>query len=109
MEQIEIYIHEIINDDFCVSTKDAELIFEIIKENFVKKNKVILNFREIKLIIASFLSVSIGQLYGKYGYKFIKNHLSAKNMLNDDKFLLNRVIDNAKQYYKNEYQFKEIE
>ncbi len=96
----EINIFNLLDSPFAVSTEEGEMLFALIDENFIKQEMVILDFQSVDIIVSTFLNASIGQLYGKYTTEFIQDHLSIKNMANDDLEVLKLVTDRAKEYFK---------
>jgi hypothetical protein len=52
-------------------------------------------------LTAAFLNAAIGQLYGKFKEDQIRAQLKVKDMQPDDFALLKRVVDTAKQYFRN--------
>lgn len=100
MKEIIINIFELIASHAAVSTTDGESLFERIKKAFDSDVKVILDFNNLELITSTFLNSSIGKLYGHYDYEFIKDHLGLENMSSDDLVLLKKVVDRAKEYFK---------
>src|SRR3989304_5475249 len=100
MKEIRINIFELIASHAAVSTTDGENLYERIKKAFDSKIKVILDFNNIELITSTFLNSSVGKLYGQYDLDFIREHLSVDNLSDDDLVLLKKVVDRAKEYFK---------
>ena len=100
MKEIIVNIFELISSAAAVSTADGESLFDRIKKAFESDIKVILDFNNIELITSTFLNSSVGRLYGHYDQEFIKDHLGLDNMSNDDLVLLKKVVDRAKEYFK---------
>jgi hypothetical protein len=84
------------------TVEDGEKIFTIISKFLEIPNprKIILNFKNVSLVTSFFLNTAIGQLYSKYDSAFLQEHLSVENMASEDLALLQKVIDNAKEYFK---------
>lgn len=100
-----IIVSKLLKSHFAVSTEDGEKLFNIINEDFKKKNQVRLDFKNIELIVSTFLNASIGQLYGLYTTEFIQQYLSVQNMANEDLAILKKVTDRAKEYFKDKRGF----
>ena len=100
MNEITINIFELIASHAAVSTDDGESVFERIEKAFKNDVKVILDFNNIKLITSTFLNSSVGKLYGIYESEFLKSHLGLANMGDDDLVLLKKVVDRAKEYFR---------
>ena len=59
-----------------------------------------LSFRNVTTLTTSFLDTAIGQLYGVLSEEQIRSLLGIQDMQADDMALLKRVIEAAKQYFK---------
>lgn len=105
MSGINIKVSQLLNSFFAVSTEGGEKLFEAIDQNFKAQKSVIVDFEKIELIVSTFLNASIGQLYGVYTTEYIQQHLSVKNMTNDDLDILKKVTDRAKEYFKDKRGF----
>ncbi|ODS34760.1 MAG: hypothetical protein SCARUB_00020 [Candidatus Scalindua rubra] len=100
MKEIKIIIFEHIGSSAAVSTDDGELLFERVIKALENDVRVILDFNNIELITSTFLNAAIGQLYSKYDSPFLRNHLKVNNLSNEDLNLLKKVVDRAKDYFK---------
>ncbi len=100
MRETEIIVYEQLGGSAAVSSEDGDQLFKRIKKAFENDIKVILNFNNINLITSTFLNSAIGQFYGIYDSQFIKSHLKTSNLGDDDLVLLKRVVDRAKEYFK---------
>jgi len=100
MKKIKINIFELIGSHAAVSTADGENLFDRIKKAFESKMNIALDFNNIELITSTFLNSSIGKLYGQYTNEIIKEYLAVENMSEDDLVLLKKVVDRAKEYFK---------
>jgi hypothetical protein len=101
MDPITINIFEQIGGSAAVSSDDGGAIFNYIVKALNNKMKVILDFNNIELITSTFLNTAIGQLYSKYDSPFLKEHLQVENMAKEDIRLLKKVVERAKEYFKN--------
>lgn len=102
MKDSTISIVELIGSNLFISAEDGQKVFEqtyqLLEEGYV----VTLSFERMEMIISLFLNVAIGQLYGtKLDESILKNNLHFTNISQDDKDLLEQVVDNAKKYYAN--------
>ncbi len=99
-EPITLRIYEIVGHEICVSTDDGQKVFEQIASALRNKKKVDLSFLNIESLTSAFLNAAIGQLYGKFPEDLIKSSLKVSDILQDDQLLLKRVVENAKEYFK---------
>lgn len=100
MKEIKINIFEQIGSTAAVSSEDGELLFERISKGMENNVRVILDFNNIELITSTFLNAAIGQLYSGYDSPFLRNHLKVENLAKEDLELLKKVVERAKEYFK---------
>lgn len=103
----KINIYEIIGGNAAVSSDDGQKIFERIHKAFKEDYLVTMDFRNVDLIVSTFLNACIGQLYGFYQSEFIRGHLKVENLSDDDLVILSKVIERAKQYFANKKDFED--
>jgi len=89
-----------VGDKLCVSSEDGQKLFDLINKNFKEHNKVELSFQDVTNLTSAFLNTAIGQLYGNFSEEFIKKNLSVVDIETDDAVILKRVVDRAKDYFK---------
>lgn len=99
--QVKIKVTDLIGSPLCISAEDGQKIFDNIKNLFKEKKQVIVSFENVTMLISLFLNVAIGQLYGSFSEKDIRDQLKVDGLSSDDMELLKRVVDNAKKYYSN--------
>lgn len=113
MGKIKINIYAIVGDSLCISSEDGNKVFKQITKALDMDKKIEISFLNVEMVTAAFLSSAIGQLYGaNYTEEKLKKSLSAIDISNEHQFLLKRVIETAKLYYKDlivyESRFKEV-
>lgn len=112
MNEVTINIFEHIGGSAAVSSDDGETLFLRIHKSLENHKIVILNFNNINLITSTFLNAAIGQLYSKYDSSFLREYIKINNISREDKELLKRVVDRAKDYFadreKMEKSIKEV-
>ncbi len=106
MEKIKISIYAIIGDSLCIAAEDGNKVYEQIKTALLKKKKVNISFLNIEMLTSAFLNTAIGRIYGEFEDKYIKSSLTVSDISDEDKLLLKRVIETAKNYYKDPDQFE---
>ncbi|MGC9327331.1 MAG: STAS-like domain-containing protein [Candidatus Hinthialibacter sp.] len=104
---IQINVYEIVGSEFCVASDDGQKVYDQISKILQNHKKVILSFRHVQSLTSAFLNSAIGQLYGRFSEDEIKKNLSVKDMDNDDLYLLKRVVDTAKDFFKDPQKFKD--
>lgn len=100
MKEIKISVFEKIGDNAAVSTEDGKTLFNMISKGLARHAKVNLDFTNIDLITSAFLNSAIGQLYSQYDSPFLQKHLKVENLAQEDFFLLKKVVERAKEYFK---------
>ncbi|OIN95735.1 MAG: hypothetical protein AUJ21_02695 [Anaerolineae bacterium CG1_02_58_13] len=97
---ITLRIYEIVGSNLCVASQDGQKVFEQIQQALKDGKNVRLSFQNVESLTSAFLNAAIGQLYGFFDNDLLKERLSVANIEKDDLALLKRVIDTAKQYFK---------
>lgn len=100
-EQVSIRVYEVVGSELCVSSDDGQKVHDQIAAALKGSRTVQLSFQNVKSLTSAFLNAAIGQLYGEFSERKIKASLSVSDMEQDDLLLLKRVVDTAKQYFKN--------
>ena len=59
-----------------------------------------LSFTNVKSLTSAFQNAAVGQLYGGFSEQKIRANLSVSAMAPEDIALLRRVVETAKQYFK---------
>lgn len=98
---INMKVIEVVGYGLCVSSEDGQKLFNQISKNFKDDRKVKLSFQDVTNLTSAFLNTAIGQLYGNFSEEFIKENLLYTDIEDDDKIIFKRVIDRAKEYFKN--------
>ncbi|MFH0957760.1 MAG: STAS-like domain-containing protein [Pseudomonadota bacterium] len=85
----------------CVASDDGKKVYERIRKAIRQRRSLALSFVNITRLTPAFLNAAIGQLYGEFSEEEIRTKLSVKDMAPDDLVLLKRVVETAKEYFKN--------
>ncbi len=104
---ITLMIYEIIGSEFGVAAEDGQKVFEQISKALKQDRRINLSFKNIKRLTSAFLNVAVGQLYGSYEEEQIRKNLKVIDASDNDLVLLKRVVDTAKQYFKDPKRFNE--
>lgn len=106
MKKIRINLFEQIGSTAAVSSEDGESLYKSIEKALEKTDLVVvLDFINIELITSTFLNAAIGQLYNKYDSPFLRKRLKVENMAREDLELLKKVVERAKEYFKDKKGF----
>ncbi len=102
MKEIKVNIFEQIGSSAAVSSEDGEILYKRIMKGLTEKDIIIkLDFANIELITSTFLNAAIGQLYSQFDSPFLRERLKVDNLSKEDLELLKKVVERAKEYFKN--------
>lgn len=107
-KEVKISVLEAVGSSLCVASDDGQKVFDRLEQAIQQKRVVILSFNNITALTSAFLNAAIGQLYGVFSEGQIRHSLRLEDMEQDDIALLKRVVDTAKQYFKNPDMFNQI-
>lgn len=102
----EIRLTEIVGSDLCIASEDGQKAFDSIKKALVKGKEVRISFKNVDDLTSAFLNSAIGQLYGEFSDDELKAKLSVIDASNEDLVLLKRVIDRAKEFFRDNERFE---
>jgi len=99
-EELFMKLMEIVGSKLCVASDDGERVHGQIAAALKEGKKVKVSFESVESLTSAFLNSAIGQLYGEFPEEKIKSGLSVCDIETDDLDLLKRVVDTAKEYFK---------
>ena len=106
-KDITVSIFEVVGSSLCVASDDGQKIYDRLASVFKQDRVVVLSFRNVTTLTSAFLNAAIGQLYGEFDEEKIRSLLRVEEMESDDLALLKRVVDTAKQYFKDPQRFEQ--
>ncbi len=101
--------YEIVGSPLCVASDDGQKVFERIAGALKVGRSVTVSFRNVTSLTSAFLNAAIGQLYGSFSPSEIRARLKVKDLAPADLVLLKRVVDTAKEYFKDPGRFRKAE
>ncbi len=104
-EEITISVFEVVGSDLCVASGDGQKVYDRLAIALQEIRKVSLSFQNVSTLTSAFLNAAIGQLYGKFSEEKIRTLLKVQDMQPDDMALLKRVVDTAKEYFRDPERF----
>ena len=107
-EATKISIFEVVGNALCVASSDGQKVYERLNTALEANQDVTLSFHNVTTLTSAFLNAAIGQLYGKFSEEQIRDLLKVEDAEQDDLALLKRVVDNAKQYFKDPEGFNQV-
>ena len=104
-KELTISIFEVVGSPLCVASSDGQKIYDRLAAALKEGQSTILSFHNVSTLTSAFLNAAIGQLYGEFNEEQIRALLKVKDMESDDLALLKRVVETAKQYFKDPQKF----
>lgn len=104
-KNLELSIFEIVGSTLCVASGDGQKVFDRIAAALKEGRGATLSFHNVTTLTSAFLNAAIGQLYGTFSEEKIRSLLKVQDMQADDLALLKRVVETAKQYFKDPQKF----
>ena len=86
---------------YCVTEKDGTKLLELIKQCLQDSKSIALDFDGVKVFASPFFNSSIGKLLADTSEQELFQTVSILNLSCNGRDVLNRVIENAVQYYSN--------
>lgn len=100
-----LFVFEIVGTPVCVASDDGQRVHDRIAAALKEGRSATLSFLHVSSLTWAFLNAAIGQLYGSFTEDQIRSKLKVKNIEPDDLALLKRVVETAKQYFKDPKRF----
>ncbi len=104
-EELILSLYEIVGSPLCVASGDGQKVYTRLEAAIREGQKVTLSFRNVTALTSAFLNSAIGQLYGVFDQEQIGSLLGVADIQQDDLALLRRVVETAKQYFKDPSRF----
>ncbi|MEP5792060.1 MAG: STAS-like domain-containing protein [Cyclobacteriaceae bacterium] len=98
-------VSEIIGGDTAVSTDDGQKIFDLLAVSIQGKQAIAADFSGIQIMTTAFLNAAIGQLYSQFTSEELNSYLNLVNINSEDRILFKKVVERAKQYFKDQKSF----
>jgi hypothetical protein len=105
-DELKINVLEIVGNPLCVASDDGQKVCDAIAKALKEKRGVEVSFHNVKSLTSAFLNAAIGQLYGMFTPETIRGLVRVADMEKDDLGLLKRVVDTAKEYFKDPKRFQ---
>lgn len=103
---LSISLLEIVGSPLCVASEDGQKVHDRIAGAMREGKAVVVSFLNVTSLTSAFLNAAIGQLYGEFHSDKIREKLKVRDIQPDDRDLLKRVVDTAKEYFKDPGRFK---
>jgi hypothetical protein len=106
-QDVHISIFETVGSHLCVASDDGQKVYDRIVRALKEGRRVTVSFLNVDGLTSAFLNAAIGQLYGSFTEEQIRLLLKVEDMQPDDVALLKRVVETAKQYFKDPGRFQQ--
>ena len=107
-DSLDISVFEIVGSPLSVASEDGQKVYDRIAAALREERNVTVSFRNVTSLTSAFLNAAIGQLYGFFSEDEIRARLRVQDMEPDDRALLKRVVDTAKEYFKDPRRFEQL-
>ncbi len=104
--RLNFSVLEVVGSPLCVASEDGQKVFERISAVLKEGLAVTLSFKNVRSLTSAFLNAAIGQLYGGFGEEEIRARVTVADLAPEDRALLKRVVDTAKEYFKDPKRFE---
>lgn len=104
-KNLTLSVFEVVGSPLCVASDDGQRVHDRIAAAFKEGSNVTVSFLNVSSLTSAFLNAAIGQLYGSFTENEIRSKLKVKDIEPDDLALLKRVVETAKQYFKDPKRF----
>jgi hypothetical protein len=103
---LDFTVYEIVGSALCVASEDGQRVYDRIAPSLREGRSASLSFRNVTSLTSTFLNAAIGQLYGLLSEKEVRERLRVYDLEPNDLALLERVVDTAKEYFKDPHRFE---
>lgn len=104
-KNLTLSIFEVVGSPLCVASDDGQRVHDRVAAALKEGSDVTVSFLNVSSLTSAFLNAAIGQLYGSFTENEIRSKLKVKDIEPDDLALLKRVVETAKQYFKDPKRF----
>jgi hypothetical protein len=105
-KQTTLSLVETAGTPYCVASDDGQKVHNALVQELHAGNPVCISFKGVEDLTSAFLNAAIGQLYGEFREQEIRTLLLPPTHASpDDLGLLKRVVDRAKEFFKDPERF----
>ena len=106
-ENIRISMFEVVGSPFCVASDDGQKVHKHLDAALRENQEVVLSFHNVTALTTAFLTAAVGELCETFSEEKIRSLLKVEDAEPADVALLDRVIRNAKLYFKDPQRFNQ--
>lgn len=97
---IRIKLTDTVGSNLCVSSEDGGAVFEKLDAALKTDRPIELDFSGIDMVISAFLNAAVGRLAEHLSIAQIHERIAFTNLGEEDRELMDRVLENAVRYYE---------
>jgi len=97
-----IKVYELFGE-FCITLDDGIKLREMMLEAIEQSDKVLVSFENVSVFMSTFFNAAFGALLEQFSKQDIKNKIELEDMSEDGRFVLERVLESAEAYYKDQH------
>jgi hypothetical protein len=97
---VSISLLAVLGSPHSVSSADGSAVHELVAAGLRSGDDVVVSFAGIEDVTSAFLNAAIGQLYGEFDEEVIRKHLRVIDTEGDHLVLLKRVVERAKEFFR---------
>lgn len=101
----EISVYDVAGSSICVASGDGDKVYSRLCGALNREVPVSVSFRNVSALTPAFLNAAFGQLFGQFSEGKIQRLITVEDLASDDRDLLKRVMDTAKEYYRDPERF----
>ncbi len=90
-----------LSGEYAITTEDGQKLFEIIQPEIAEGKRVELNFSGVRVFASPFFNAAIGPLLEGRSSDDLRRLIKFNNLSPIGESVINRVIENSDQYYRN--------
>ena len=87
--------------EFAITSEDGDKLLAVLKPEIDARHEVELDFTGVAVFASPFFNSSIGRLFADISREQLSKLLKIHNLNNVGQIVLNRVIKNSEEYYRN--------
>ncbi len=107
-ETVDLKLLDVVGSPYCVASEDGEKVYRAIGAELRAGKNVRISLAGVEDLTSAFLNTAIGQLYnGEFSEQFLRQHLSVQDASPEDQFLLKRVVERAKEFFRDPESFEQ--
>lgn len=107
MAEQTVSLTAIIGNKLCTAADDGDRVHEVVASAIRQGDRVRLSFEGVEDLTSAFLNAAVGQLYGEFSEEQLREVLLPPvEATPDELVLLKRVVERAKDFFKDPERYR---